>query len=90
MKKATEKQAEPTPGKQQVIDFVLQDLKARSEMGTLKYGTPLMTFNGRDALWGAYQEAPDLAMYLRQAICEGNEEEKTCRHIMTSEMESQG
>ena len=35
-----------------------------------KYGIMLQTDNGREALWDAYQEALDLAMYLRQAILE--------------------
>jgi len=34
----------------------------------MKYHTYLLTHNGRDALIDAYQEALDLAMYLRQAI----------------------
>ena len=42
----------------------------RAAAGVQKYGTPLQTHNGRDALWDAYQEALDLAMYLRQAILE--------------------
>ena len=40
------------------------------ELGLERYGTKLQTFNGRDALWDAYQEALDLVMYLRQAIME--------------------
>jgi hypothetical protein len=39
-------------------------------MGRRKYGTALEANNGRDALMDAYQEALDLAMYLRQAIAE--------------------
>jgi hypothetical protein len=39
-------------------------------MGIMKYGTPLQPFNGRDALWDAYQVVLDLAVYLRQAIYE--------------------
>jgi hypothetical protein len=39
-------------------------------MGHKKYGTYLHTFNGRDPLWDAYQEAIDLVMYLRQVILE--------------------
>ena len=48
-----------------MADLVLADIQARVEMGMEKYGTKLQTFNGRDALWDAYQEAIDLAMYLR-------------------------
>ena len=33
-----------------------------------EHGTPLQAHNGRDPLVDAYQEALDLAVYLRQAI----------------------
>ncbi|MCD4717440.1 MAG: hypothetical protein K8R45_11975 [Desulfobacterales bacterium] len=70
MSKAAIHQPPPRPGQLNVGDFVLQDIHARMEAGKQKYGTPLQTFNGRDALWDAYQEALDLVMYLRQAILE--------------------
>lgn len=44
------------------------DMRARDQEGRRKYGTPLQAGNGRDALTDAYQEALDLAVYLRQAI----------------------
>ena len=69
-------QPEPSPkrGKRNVADLVLADIQARVEMGYRKYGTKLQTFNGRDALWDAYQEAVDLVMYLRQEIAERESE----------------
>jgi hypothetical protein len=45
-------------------------MRERDNQGYLKYGTRLKTFNGRDPLIDAYQEALDLAVYLRQAIQE--------------------
>jgi hypothetical protein len=48
----------------------MADLEFRREMGILKYGGELKTHNGRDALIDAYQEALDLALYLKQAILE--------------------
>ena len=36
----------------------------------MRYGTALQPHNGRDALLDAYEEALDLAMYLKQAIVE--------------------
>ena len=59
---------DPVPGKKNVSDLVLQDIKDRIDMGEKKYGMKLQTFNGRDPLWDAYQEAIDLVMYLRQEI----------------------
>jgi len=61
---------DPKPGKQVVLDQVLQDLRDRAEKGKKKYGTFLETFNGRSALMDAYQEALDLVMYLRQLLME--------------------
>ena len=63
-------QPKPHLGQTVVADQVLLDIQARVELGLERYGTKLQTFNGRDALWDAYQEALDLVMYLRQAIME--------------------
>lgn len=70
MNAAATPQPAPLAGREDVTELVLADLRARREMGTAKYGTPLMTFNGRDALMDSYQEALDLVMYLRQALAE--------------------
>ena len=51
-----------------VHDLVVADLAARKALGTQRYGTPLQPHNGRDALCDAYEEALDLAVYLRQAL----------------------
>lgn len=45
-------------------------MQKRDEMGLRKYGTRLQAGNGRDALKDAYEEALDLAVYLRQVIAE--------------------
>jgi hypothetical protein len=47
---------------------VIADIAARRSVGIERYGTPLQPFNGRDALRDAYEEALDLACYLRQAL----------------------
>lgn len=49
---------------------VIDDIMLRRQVGIERYGTPLRAHNGRDALRDAYEEALDLAMYLRQAIAE--------------------
>ena len=64
---------EPPPEKNKypaVWDLVMEDMKSRDYMGYQHYGTRLQPFNGRDVLKDAYQEALDLAVYLRQAIFE--------------------
>lgn len=53
-----------------VWDLVIEDMNSRAKAGLLKYGVHLQPFNGRDVLIDAYQEALDLAVYLRQAIYE--------------------
>ena len=55
-----------------IVDMVVEDMKRRKVVGTERYGTPLQAFNGRDALIDAYEEALDLAIYLRQMIAERN------------------
>ena len=61
----------PTPNdKAAVWPIVMADMEARHELGIKRYGTPLQPFNGRDALRDAYEEALDLAVYLRTAIYE--------------------
>lgn len=53
-----------------IHELVLDDVSERMHFGIKKYGTPLRAHNGRDPLWDAYEEAMDLAAYLRQAIYE--------------------
>lgn len=64
----TQQQAAPSGDGADVTELVLKDLIDRREAGTRKYGTALRTFNGRNALVDAYQEATDLTVYLRQKI----------------------
>jgi hypothetical protein len=73
MSRADERQPAPIRNDQpHVIDLVMCDLQARSEVGVQTYGVRLQPFNGRDALMDAYQEALNLCMCLRQALEERN------------------
>jgi len=54
----------------ELAEAIDADLDDRVQVGFHRYGTRLQTFNGRDFLVGAYQEAIDLAMYTRGAILE--------------------
>jgi hypothetical protein len=68
---------DPQPNESPPIwDLVIEDMRERDHEGRRKYGTPLQAFNGRDPLIDAYQEALDLAVYLRQAIEERKAEAK--------------
>jgi hypothetical protein len=51
-------------------DLVIADFRGRDEFGHRKYGGPLEAHDGRDTLADAYQEALDLAVYLRKLIYE--------------------
>lgn len=69
--------AEPAPvpnASRPIWEIVVEDMQARDLIGRERYGTPLQAFNGRDALVDAYQEALDLAVYMRQAIAERDAE----------------
>jgi hypothetical protein len=64
-------QPSPVPNDRPSIQAaVRRDLIARERLGVERYGTPLQPHNGRDALRDAYEEALDLACYLRQALIE--------------------
>jgi hypothetical protein len=45
---------------------LVADMMARDGLGRSRYGSPLLVWNGRDALADGYQEALDLAVYLEQ------------------------
>jgi hypothetical protein len=53
-----------------VWDLVLADMGARDRVGAQRYGQRLMANDGRDALRDAYDEALDLAVYLRKCLLE--------------------
>ena len=61
---------------------VMEDMRARADMGLKKYGTYLQAFNGRDGLRDAYEEVLDLAVYLRQVIDERDERMKDAGELM--------
>jgi hypothetical protein len=65
---ATAQQPKPLGSGDDIARKVQADIEALAVIGHVKYGERLKANNGRDALWDAYQEALDLAMYLRQAI----------------------
>lgn len=65
----------PMPNNRRSIQSLVRaDLENRERVGIERYGTPLQAHNGRDVLRDAYEEALDLACYLRQAIEERNSE----------------
>ena len=61
---------QPTPKGEgrEIGELVLSDIEDRIKKGVETYGEPLKANNGRNPLIDAYQEALDLAIYLRQAI----------------------
>jgi hypothetical protein len=78
-------QPPPEPGRtpvsssvRQLFEKILQEQEAK---GLQKYGTPLMTFNGREPLLDAMAEAVDLFQYLVQAY-----QEKTASFPSTEQL----
>ena len=53
-----------------IQDLVIADIEERKSHGIRKYGTALQSGNGRNMLQDAYEEALDLAIYLRGALDE--------------------
>ncbi len=49
-------------------EALVADMRARDALGRQRYGTPLQSNNGRDALRDAYEEALDCTVYLKAAI----------------------
>lgn len=73
--KAAEHQQDPEKNNLPCVqDMVIADIDARKQVGIERYGTVLQPFNGRSALMDAYQEALDLAIYLRQLLYEEEHE----------------
>lgn len=67
----TREQPAPTPNQHPAVwPLVMVDMATRDQTGRARYGTPLQPHNGRDTLRDAYEEALDLAVYLRAAIYE--------------------
>lgn len=53
-----------------IQSMVIDDIRARREVGISRYGTALQPHNGRDALWDLYEELLDAVMYVRQNMTE--------------------
>ena len=70
--RADESQPMPTASEesQSVQDALIRMIEERRRVGVKRYGTALMTHNGRDALQDALEEAVDLATYLMQMVME--------------------
>ena len=60
-----------TPAGRAVYEQWLKDMQERHEEGIRRYGVPLETNNGRDALVDGYQETLDGLVFLCQADLEG-------------------
>lgn len=61
----------PTPSDRPAVwEAVIDDMRARDQLGRKKYGTPLQNHNGRSALRDLYEELLDAAVYAKQRILE--------------------
>jgi hypothetical protein len=66
LRERPEDQPLPTPGRDCVQDALIAAIEDRKALGIKRYGSPLMSHNGRDALRDAWEESIDLAAYLTQ------------------------
>lgn len=53
-----------------IQDQVIADIEQRKQLGIERYGTTLQPFNGRSSSRDAYEEALDLAQYMKQMTIE--------------------
>lgn len=53
-----------------IIEQLIEDIQGRDTVGRAKYGKPLLPFDGRRTLQDAYEEALDLAVYIRKEMVE--------------------
>lgn len=60
----------PTGGEECVQDALIALIEERKQLGIQRYGSPLMTHNGRDAGQDMVEEAVDLAVYSMQVAME--------------------
>lgn len=60
-----------------VGERLIELIRERTKLGVEKYGEPLTTHNGRDAMLDAIQESIDLNQYLMQVLMES--EDEVCR-----------
>ena len=65
--------------KDTVTNAVIQDLVSRSEVGVKKYNTTLGQNNHQNMLQHAYEEALDLAQYLKKEITTLNTVQDLCK-----------
>lgn len=64
-------QLPPTKNEHPVIqELVMEDIRARLQLGIERYGTGLQPHNGRDMLKDLYDELMDAMIYTRGAIYE--------------------
>jgi hypothetical protein len=66
LKQRPEDQPLPVKGREDVQARLIEAIRERRELGIRRYGQPLMTHNGRDAMRDAWEEVIDLAAYLTQ------------------------
>ncbi len=58
----------PLPTPQEILPLVKADLDERIALGAAEYGSPLSTASVNDSLRYAYEQALDLALYLKQEL----------------------
>ena len=66
----SEPEPPPKHGEKIVVDELIKDIQDRKTFGYGKYGTYLMSNNGRNAIVDMYQELLDALIYCKQILIE--------------------
>lgn len=64
-----------------IHELVREDVLAREKIGDAEYGKPMRSFDGRNSLQDAYEEALDMAVYLRKAIEEQKKADEALKQL---------
>lgn len=67
----------PKGGQVCVQDLVIAEMIESKRVGEERYGSPLMTFNGRRSIKDVAEEARDLHVYLTQVLAEADSDRDT-------------
>lgn len=65
-----------------IWELVIEDMKARDQVGREQYAAPLQAFNGRDVLRDWYEEQLDSIVYNKQAMIERDEQRKAVESVL--------
>ena len=79
----------PEGGQECVQDLVIAEMQESKRVGTERYGSPLMTFNGRRSIQDVAEEVRDLHVYLTQVKRESEAARETLVEVVAETLGSE-